>query len=137
MRNYSSDLRYDLTKKLGDEAERVVDAFFTQPIVYIEVKRDMRWCETGNIFVETHCYYQESGKYEESGLLITKATSWVYVLGQSKLVVPPHILLTLIKRPDSIRTRHPHGQNPSWGNLLKLTTILAYTQELERENGEI
>ena len=137
MRNYSSDLRYDLTKKLGDEAERVVDKFFTQPIVYIEVKRDMRWCETGNIFVETHCFYQESGKWEESGILVTTATSWVYVIGQSKWVIPPHVLLTLIRRPNTKRAFNPDKKNPSWGSLLKLTTTLAYLQELERENGEI
>lgn len=137
VRNYSSDLRYDLTKRNGDKAERVVDNFFKQDIVNIEVKRDMRWCETGNIFVETHCYYKSSGIFEESGILITTATSWVYVIGQSKFVVPPHVLLTLIKRPQVRRVPNRHEPNPSWGCLLKISEVLTYLQELEKLDGEI
>lgn len=133
MRNDSFDSSY----QLGLEAERVVDAFFEGPIANIEIKRDMRWLDTGNIFIETHCYYLTSGKYEESGLLITKADNWVFVMGQAKLVIPTHVLLTLIKRPESKRVPNNHGLNPTWGNILNVASTLKYLQELGRADGKI
>jgi hypothetical protein len=133
MRNYS----FDLTYQLGLHAERVVDAFFTGDVVNIEVKRDMRWLDTGNVFIETHCYYQESGKYEESGILTTRATDWVFVMGLAKLAVPADVILTLIKRPESKRVHNNNGKNPSWGNLLNVASALKYLQEQGRADGEI
>jgi len=133
MRNYS----FDLTYQLGLGAERVVDAFFKGDKANIEVKRDMRWLDTGNLFIETHCYYQQSGKYEESGILVTTATSWVFVMGQAKLAIPPDVILTLIKRPDSKRVPNNNGLNPTWGNLLNVASTLKYLQELGRADGEI
>ena len=133
MRNYS----FDLTYQLGLAAERVVDAFFKGSIVNIEVKRDMRWLETGNVFIETHCFYRESGKYEESGILTTKADEYVFVLGRAKLSIPTDVVLTLIKRPDSKRRPNKHGLNPSWGNILNVAEALKYLQEQGRADGEI
>jgi hypothetical protein len=133
MRNYS----FDLTYQLGLHAERVVDAFFTGDVVNIEVKRDMRWLDTGNVFIETHCYYQESGEYEESGILTTRATDWVFVMGLAKLTIPVDVILTLMKRPDSKRRPNKHGLNPSWGNILNVAEALKYLQELGRADGEI
>jgi hypothetical protein len=46
----------------------------------IEVKRDRRWWETGNIYIETECFYQSSGQYEPSGIRVTKASHWAIVL---------------------------------------------------------
>lgn len=133
MRNYSHDRTYEL----GQEAEQVVDAFFKGPIANIEIKRDMRWIDTGNIFVETHCFYQESGKYEESGLLVTNAPDWVFVLGRGKLVIPAPVLLPLIERPESRRVQNKTGLNPTWGNILNVASTLKYLQELGRADGKI
>lgn len=133
MRNYS----FDLTYQLGLHAERIVDVFFTGDVVNIEVKRDMRWLDTGNVFIETHCFYRESGKYEESGILVTSATHWVFVMGLAKLTIPADVILTLIKRPESKRVHNNNGSNPSWGNLLNVASTLKYLQELGRADGEI
>ena len=133
MRNYS----FDSTYQLGLEAERVVDAFFTGDIANIETKRDMRWLDTGNLFIETHCFYQESQKYEESGLLVTNAHDWVFVMGQAKLVIPAHILSALIQRPNPKRAQNKHEPNPSWGNILNVASTLKYLQELGRTDGKI
>lgn len=53
----------------------------------VEVKRDRRWKETGNLFIETSCFYVNEGITKRSGLLVTKATHWAFVLEDLTLIV--------------------------------------------------
>lgn len=51
----------------------------------VEIKRDDRSQETGNIYVEYMC--RKRGRFEWSGIATTEAQIWVYVLEQGHLAV--------------------------------------------------
>jgi hypothetical protein len=66
---YNNDFRYDL--KVGKVYEHKLAALLGNKI---EVKRDFKCLDTGNIFVE----YESRGK--KSGISITEAEYWCYWL---------------------------------------------------------
>lgn len=68
----------------------------------VEVKRDRRWKETGNLFIETSCFYVNEGVTKRSGLLVTKATHWAFVLEDLTLIV---------SREDLFATLMQYGRN--------------------------
>jgi len=46
---------WDIDLRYGQDGEEYVRRLLTMETV--EVKRDRRWKETGNIYIETSCYY--------------------------------------------------------------------------------
>ena len=47
----------------------------------VEVKRDGRFHDTGNLYIEHECRRQ--GRYQPSGIATTEAKVWVFVLGDA------------------------------------------------------
>jgi len=78
---------FDLDYRYGSEGEQLVNALLTGGKT-VEVKRDRRWSETGNIFVEYECWYNNSQTWELSGLSVSKAAYWAFVLEQTVIIVP-------------------------------------------------
>ena len=68
---------FDLDYGYGLQGENLVDALLRGANT-VEVKRDRRWWDTGNIFIETECYFQTSQSWEQSGLSVTKAEYWAF-----------------------------------------------------------
>ena len=58
----------------------------------VEVKTDRRWNETNNVYIETECFYQEPQEWQPSGIRVSKATHWAFVLEDSVFIVPLHRL---------------------------------------------
>jgi hypothetical protein len=79
---------WDLDLRFGQEGEILVNQFLTAPIETIEVKRDRRWKETGNVFIEFECWSDVLCQWYPSGLSITKASHWAFVLEDSVVIVP-------------------------------------------------
>ena len=65
MKNSSWDLDY----RHGIEGEGKVAHLLS--IETVEIKNDRRWKETGNVYIETECYYQIEDTWLPSGLTIS------------------------------------------------------------------
>lgn len=84
MSNLSS---FDLDFSYGREGEQLVEELLTGGKT-IEVKRDRKWWSTNNLYVEVECWYMKSQSWEPSGVMVTKAAYWAFVLEGSVLMVP-------------------------------------------------
>ena len=90
-----SDLSdFDLDLETGKEGEEFVRSLRTGRLT-VEVKRDLRWKDTGNLYIESQ-YWSKTGVWVESGISITKAAYWAFVLQGSVLIVPTDVLKNVV-----------------------------------------
>jgi len=90
-----SDLSdFDLDLETGQEGEEFVRSLLTGRLT-VEVKRDLRWKDTGNLYIESQ-YWSKTGLWCDSGISITKAAYWAFVLQGSVLIVPTEVLKNVI-----------------------------------------
>ena len=78
---------WDLDFATGLAGEKLVHDLLSGNMK-VEVKRDMRWAETGNLYIETYCWYNNEQLYMPSGLSVTEADYWAFVLNESVFIVP-------------------------------------------------
>ena len=79
---------WDLDLRFGQQGEVMVNSLLTASIETVEVKRDRRWKETGNLYVETECWSDVLDCWYTSGISTTKASHWSFILEDSVLSVP-------------------------------------------------
>ena len=79
---------WDLDLRFGQEGEVAANALLTAPIETVEVKRDRRWKDTGNLYIETDCWSDVRDEWYWSGITVTKATHWSFVLEDILITVP-------------------------------------------------
>ena len=79
---------WDLDLRFGQQGEVMVNSLLTAPIETVEVKRDRRWKETGNLYIETECWSDVLDCWYASGISTTKASHWAFILEDSVLTVP-------------------------------------------------
>ena len=130
------DSNWDLDYRAGLEGEsKVADLLH---IDTVEVKTDKRWVETGNLYIETECYYKNEDAWKPSGIRVSQATHWGFVLEDSVLIVPLHRLKEIVwesGRP--ITCNIP--PNPSRGYLITPGALMehvrtARTREIQEFN---
>lgn len=114
---------FDLDFAYGHEGEQLVRELLTGGLT-VEVKRDRRWVETGNIYIDTAFYSRSTHNWVESGIMKTKADRWAFVL--EKLVIIATIedvkkAIDTYGRPIS-NEREP---NPSKGFLITVDDLMA------------
>lgn len=120
------DSNWDLDLRAGLAGESKVADLLSLDTV--EVKTDRRWHETGNIYIETECWIQTSQSWEASGLRITKATHWAYVLEDCVIIIPTYRLREVVwERGKPITCNIP--PNPSRGYLITPGALLEYARE--------
>ena len=98
----------------------------------IEVKTDRRWIETGNLFIEESCFYQGSGSWAPSGIAVSKASHWAFVLDNNVIIVPRGHLIDVVKkfgRP--IENKQPPNQ--SKGHLITPAQLINYKRIMNEE----
>jgi hypothetical protein len=91
----------------------------------IEVKTDRRWMETGNLFIEESCFYQGSGSWAPSGIAVSKASHWAFVLENNVIIVPIDHLINVVRdfgKP--IENKQPPNQ--SKGHLITPAHLINY-----------
>lgn len=88
--NWDIDLRH------GKDGENMVANLLS--IETVEVKNDRRWSETGNVYIETDCYYQNSMAWEPSGITTSKASHWAFVLDDVAVILPLERLKKIVER---------------------------------------
>jgi hypothetical protein len=117
------DSNWDLDLRAGLSGESKVADLLSLDTV--EVKTDRRWYETGNIYIETECWYKASQTWEPSGIRVSKATHWAYVLEDSVIIVPTYRLReALWETAKPITCNIP--PNPSRGYLITPGALLEY-----------
>jgi hypothetical protein len=111
---------FDLDFSKGKEGENLVENTLINGT--IEVKNDLKWKNTGNIYVETECFYQTSGQWEPSGLSVTKADWWAFVLNGFFMLIPTEDL-KLIVQVEGTAIECKIEPNPSKGYLIRIEHI--------------
>ena len=118
---------WDLDLRAGELGEsRVADLLSLDTV---EVKTDRRWKETGNLYIETECYYVKDNCWKPSGVRVSKASHWAFVLESSVLIIPTDILKEVVwhsNRP--ITCNIP--PNPSRGYLVTPAQLLEQVKQL-------
>jgi hypothetical protein len=93
----------------------------------IEVKTDRRWKDTGNLFIEESCFYQGSGQWELSGLSVSKATHWAFIIeGNVIIVSKEHLMNVVMDYGRPIENKQPPNQ--SKGHLITPEQLINYTR---------
>ena len=120
---------FDLDYSYGLEGENLVDQLLNGSKT-VEVKRDRKWWDTGNIYIEVGCWYNNSQSWEDSGLIVTKAEYWAFVLESGVILVPTeHVKYAVIVFGRRIEcTIEP---NQSRGYLIKAEDLLTAMKELD------
>ena len=121
---------FDLDLSVGHEGEALVNELLTGGKT-IEVKTDLKWKNTGNLYIETVCWSHNNEEWYPSGISANKAAYWAFVLEGTVLIVPIEHLkhaLTLYGHP--ITCNIP--PNPSKGYLIRPDKMLQVIQELAK-----
>ena len=96
----------------------------------IEVKTDYRWKDTKNIYIETLCYSKMTEKYEPSGLSVSKAKYYTFVLPNSKeemlVISVPSDLLKIVVEKYGKTIECNWSPNRSKGYLIRLSDIIVF-----------
>ncbi len=88
---------FDLDFSFGKEGEQLVSDLLTEG-KRIEVKRDRKWNVTGNVYIETDCFFTKSNAWAPSGLSVTEAEYWAFVLNRTVLMLPTQILWEAVRK---------------------------------------
>ena len=127
------DSNWDLDLRAGEQGESKVADLLSLDTV--EVKTDRRWRETGNIYIETECYYVKTNSWEKSGLSVSKATHWAFVLVDSVLIVPTFSLREAVY--DTNRTITANiPPNPSRGFLITPAVLIEHIRQAEERERQ-
>ena len=121
------DSNWDLDLRAGEAGESyLADLLHADTI---EVKTDRRWKDTGNLFIEESCFQQSTRSWEPSGLSISKATHWAFVLEGSVLIVDRNHLINVVMdygRP----IENKQMPNPSRGHLITPAQLINYVRDM-------
>jgi hypothetical protein len=120
---------FDLDYTFGAAGESLVNELLTQGKT-VEVKRDRKWWSTGNIYIETGCWYNSSCSWEESGLSVTKADYWAFVLESGVIFVPTNHVKYAVRLAGKAITCNIEP-NFSKGYLITAEDLLLAMKELD------
>jgi hypothetical protein len=113
---------FDLDYSHGLEGEHLVDALLRGGKT-VEVKTDRRWKDTGNLYIETECWYQASQSWQPSGLSVSSADYWAFVLEDAVFMVT-RVRLVAFTALEGHPIANNMPPNPSRGYLIKPERLL-------------
>ena len=87
---------FDLDFSFGRDGEQLVHDLLTEG-KRIEVKRDRKWSITGNVYIETDCFFTKSNSWSPSGLSVTEAEYWAFVLNRTVIMLPTEVLWQAVR----------------------------------------
>jgi len=125
---------FDLDFGYGRKGEQLVEALLTEGKT-IEVKRDRKWWDTNNIYIEVECWFNKSKSWEPSGLMVTTAEYWAFVLESGVIMVPTsHVHYAIQHHGREITCEIP----PNWskGFLITVDDLLTAMRVLKHERTE-
>ena len=120
---------FDLDYSYGLQGENLVDQLLNGGKT-VEVKRDRKWWDTGNIFIEVQCWYNNNNSWEDSGLTVSKADYWAFVLESGVIIVPINHVKYAV-RVFGKRIECTIEPNNSRGYLIKAKDLITAMKELD------
>lgn len=114
-----SDWDIDLAE--GQYSEELVRNLFNGKST-VEVKRDLRWRETGNLYIETEQFSSYYDKWIPSGLAVSKADFWAFQLDTLILFVQRDKLREAVLEEN--RKIQMKRTPPTRGYLVKVSTVI-------------
>jgi hypothetical protein len=131
MTNKSS---FDLDFSFGREGEELVEQLLTKG-KRVEVKRDRKWQDTGNVYIETACFFTKKNEWAPSGLAVTEAEYWAFVLKTTVLMISTQVLQFAVQTyGKDITCQIP--PNLSKGYLVKVVDLIEATKMFSFQPGE-
>lgn len=122
---------FDLDFGYGRKGEKLVEELLTGGKT-IEVKRDRKWNKTGNLYIEVECWFLKTQSWEASGLMVTEAAYWAFVLEKGVLMVPTdHVHYAIKNFGREITCEIP--PNKSKGYLITVDNLLEAMRQLKNE----
>jgi hypothetical protein len=118
---------FDLDYAYGLEGEKLVNELLTSGKT-VEVKRDRKWHQTGNLYLEMQCWYRGTESWQDSGICTTKASYWAFVLKSSVLMVEINVLVKAMAKHGK-RVECNIEPNRSRGYLLSVDNLLEVIKE--------
>lgn len=122
---------WDLDLRFGQEGEVLVNHLLTSPVETVEVKRDRRWIETGNLYIETECWSDALVTWYPSGIMVTKASHWSFVLENLVLTVPTETIRKTIAIL-GLRREMNRPEYSTKGFLITVDDLLRVTRGFEK-----
>jgi hypothetical protein len=118
------DLSFADDLEFGLWAELNFASVLLRPLDTVEVKRDSRAPETGNVFVETRQMGPGGSEWRPSGISSTTASLWAFVLPNGvTIVAPPEVIRAAIDGlPEVEQGRDP--SNRAMGVPLKISRLI-------------
>ena len=114
---------FDLDFRYGYAGEQLVEELLTNGKT-VEVKRDRRWHQTGNLYIEVECWYNSTQNWQASGIAVTEADYWAFVLEESVLMIPTiNVIQAINQYGREINCEIP--PNKSRGFLITVNDLLA------------
>jgi hypothetical protein len=86
---------FDIDFANGYAGEKLVTELLTCGYT-VEVKRDMKWAKTGNLYIETLCWNQTEQAWLPSGISVSKSEYWAFVLDETVIMIPLSKLQDLV-----------------------------------------
>ena len=121
---------FDLDFRYGYAGEQLVEELLTNGKT-VEVKRDRKWHETGNLYIEVECWYNSTQSWQASGIAVTEADYWAFVLEESVLMIPTiNVIQAINQHGREINCEIP--PNKSRGFLITVNDLLAV---MRKSNG--
>jgi hypothetical protein len=125
---------FDLDFSYGRKGEQLVEELLTDG-KRIEVKRDRKWHLTGNVYIETECFFTKNNAWAPSGLAVTEAEYWAFVLKKTVLMIPTDVLWYAVNNfGRDISCEIP--PNISKGYLVKVVDLIEATKKVSVQQGE-
>ena len=122
---------FDLDFGYGRKGEKLVEELLTDGKT-IEVKRDRKWNKTNNLYIEVECWFLKTQSWEASGLMVTEAAYWAFVLEKGVLMVPTdHVHYAIKNFGREITCEIP--PNKSKGYLITVDNLLEALRQLKNE----
>jgi hypothetical protein len=122
---------FDLDFGYGRKGEKLVEELLTDGKT-IEVKRDRKWNKTNNLYIEVECWFLKTQSWEASGLMVTEAAYWAFVLEKGVLMVPTdHVHYAIKNFGREITCEIP--PNKSKGYLITVDNLLEAMRQLKNE----
>jgi len=119
--------RFDIDVSYGGQGELQIGEFLTWIAAgngRVEVKRK-RYLDL-NFYVETQCDKGRRGEYAPSGISVSTASAWAFVIGDLglSLIFPTDLLRQMLDDPSTKDTEERDGSCPTKGKLVSLAVLL-------------
>lgn len=120
------DLDFSYGKEGEERAEAIIQGMISGTT---EVKRDRKFHNTGNIYVEYECLRADG--WSQSGIRTSQADNWTFILGNSNIAISVQTedLKLLFDYYYGILPRVcPNGSHPTKGVAIPVEAIIHYAE---------